>query len=139
MKIDNKTSKAFILCLAFASFLGGNKAEAGIVTITNNSEAPINMNIIPATEGIPYCWKCLDSRFQTCGMQTAAIAVPLDAFCGYEYFSVIDTENGFMASGRCENLNIFKNYQITFSDTTFGTKCESREIKNITLLKRKIK
>lgn len=123
-----RSYKVIGLSLVITSFLSGNKTAAGMVTIINNSEAPINMNVIPSTEGIPYCWKCFDSRFQPCGMQTATIVVPIDAFCGYECFSVIDTEDGFMASGRCEGLSIFKNYQVTFSDTTFGTKCESREI-----------
>lgn len=128
MKNYKKTTKALALSLTLAAFVAGNDIKAGNVEIVNTSEDAINMNVIPAAEGIPYCWRCFDSRFQTCGMQTATIIVPLDAFGGYEYFSVVDAEGGFMASGKCKNLSVFKNYQVTFSDTSFGTKCESREI-----------
>ena len=128
MKNYKKTSQVFFLSLAITSFANGIKAEAGTVRIINNSDVAIKVNITPGTEGVPYCWKCLDSRLHTCGKHSADIVVPLDAFKGREDFSVIDIEDGILASEKCKNLSVFKDYEVLFSNTTFGTSCKSREI-----------
>ena len=129
MKNYKKTTQVFFLALAVASFARGTQAEAGMVRIINNCDVAIKVNITPGnTEGDPYCWKCLDSRLRSCGKQTANIVVPVDAFTGREYFSVIDIADGIFTSGKCKNLSVFKNYEVLFSDTTFGTSCKSREI-----------
>jgi hypothetical protein len=128
MKNYKKPTQVFFFAVAVAFFARGTNAEAGMVRIINNSDVAIKVNITPGTEGFPYCWKCLDSRLRSCGKQTAEIVVPVDALKGREHFSVIDIEDGFLASGKCKNLSVFKNYEVLFSDTTFGTSCKSREI-----------
>ena len=128
MKNYKRISKAFCLSLAVASFMGVSSSKAGVVTIANNSQVAIKVNIVPGTEGLPYCWKCFSSKLQPHGKQIAEIIVPVDAFKGTEYFSVVDTEDGFLGNGGCYGLSILKNYEVLFSDTTLGTRCQSREI-----------
>ena len=128
MKIDKKISKAFVLSLVFAFWWNSQNAEAGIVTITNTSQSELNINVIAAPDGAPYCKKCLESPLRMCGGEVAKIVVPLDALCGREYFSVLDVTNGFMGGSKCKNLSVFKNYAVSFYETTLGTRCECTEI-----------
>jgi hypothetical protein len=55
MKIDKKISRAFVLFLVLASWGHCQKAEAGIVTITNHSQSELNINVIAAPDGAPCC------------------------------------------------------------------------------------
>lgn len=128
MKIDKKISKAFLLSLVLASSGNSQKAEAGIVTITNYSQSELNINVIAPPNGAPYCKKCLGSSLEMCGNETAKIVVPLDALCGGEYFSVLDITNGFMGGSKCRNLSVYKNYDVSFYETTLGTRCHCAEI-----------
>ena len=128
MKIDKKISRAFVLSLVLASWGNCQNAEAGVVTITNQSQSELKINVIAAPDGAPYCKKCLESPLQVCGSEVAKIVVPLDALCGGEYFSVLDVTNGFMGGSKCRNLSVFKNYAVSFYETTLGTRCECTEI-----------
>ncbi len=128
MKIDKKISKAIVLSLVFALCGNSEEAEAGTVTITNHSQSELNINVIAAPDGSPYCKKCLESPLRVCGSEVAKILVPLDALCGGEYFSVLDVTNGFMGGSKCRNLSVFKNYAVSFYETTLGTRCECTEI-----------
>lgn len=130
MKINKTIYAVFCISLALGSFIKPNYAEAGFVRIVNNSCSEIKTNIIPEPhrDCKPYCWKCLDGKQNPCGKQTAEIIVPLDAFMGAEYFAIVDIENGFLGGGKCQGLSVFKNYEVKISDTSLGTRCESREI-----------
>lgn len=128
MKFDKKTLKFFVLALAFASLLSSNKTEAGMVKIINDSELSIMVDVVSDPEWVPYCKTCFDSRLEVCGKQTAEIIVPLDAFGGCSSFAMADMVDGFMGSGKCSNLNVYKNYEVTFSDTLLGTSCSCKQI-----------
>jgi len=128
MKLEKTTKKLFLSSVALAAFFTLSKADAGIVKIINNSDDNIKVNVIPGIEGIAYCWKCFDSCLNSCGKSTAEIVVPLKAFGGCEYFSVVDISNGIWGNGKCKNLSVFKNYEVSFSNSRFGTKCVSKEI-----------
>ena len=127
MKFDKKISKAIVLSLVLASCGHSQKAEAGIVTVTNHSQSELKINVIAAPDGAPYCKKCLESPLVACGSD-AKILVPLDALCGGECFSVLDVTNGFMGGSKCKNLSVYKNYAVSFYETNLGTRCESTEI-----------
>ena len=103
-------------------------AEAGTVRVINQSGDNIKVNIVPGVEGVPYCWKCFDSCLDACGKSTAELLVPVEAFGKCTSFSVVDTEDGIWGNGKCKNLNVFKNYEVVFSNTSLGTKCISKEI-----------
>ncbi|OJW52643.1 MAG: hypothetical protein BGO67_09240 [Alphaproteobacteria bacterium 41-28] len=128
MKLEKTPKNLFLLSLAGAAFFTLSEANAGVVKIINNSDDNIMVNVIPGVEGIPYCWKCFDSCLNSCGKSTAKIVVPVAAFGGCEYFSVIDISNGILGSGKCKNLSVFKNYEVSFYSTTFGTNCAIKEI-----------
>lgn len=105
-------------------------ADAGIVKITNHSSNNIKINVTPepSAECRPFCWKCFDGCLCSNGRQTKEIIVPLDAFRGGEYFSVIGTEGGFLFQGECRNLSVFKNYEVSFYETPFNVSCKCKEI-----------
>lgn len=128
MKLDKKISTVFILSLALTSLVSGNKAEAGKVKIINNSESSIRVDVVSDPEWVPYCKTCFDSCLQLCGKHTAEIIVPLDAFCGHHYFSMADMVDGFLGSGQCKHLNVYKNYEVTFSETFLGVRCSCKQI-----------
>lgn len=115
------------LSLAVASTLCLSNANAGIVRIINTSNSNIKIDMIPepACEFSSYCWKCLDGCLNPKGKQTAEIILPP---CGFECFAVIGTEGGFLFNGRCRNLSVAKNYEVTFFNTSFGIGCVSKEI-----------
>lgn len=125
MKADKKLYQSFFLFLMFGSLAAVNKTHAGMVTLVNQSDVEIKINVVPPSEENPYCWKCLDSALSACGKKTAEIVIPLG---GCEYFSIIDTEDGIWGNGKCKNLSVYKNYKVSFSDSTFGTNCVSQEI-----------
>ena len=128
MKLEKTQKNLFLSSVALVAFFTLSKADAGIVKIINHSDDNIKVNVIPGVEGIPYCWKCFDSCLNSCGKSTAEIVVPLKAFCGCEYFSVVDISNGILGSGKCKNLSVFKNYEVCFSTTIFGTRCTAKEL-----------
>lgn len=130
MKINKTIYTAFCISLALGTFTRTDNAEAGLVRIINNSCNEIKTNIIPEPykHCEPYCWKCFDGKKNPSGKQSAEIIVPINAFTGTECFAVVDMESGFLGSGKCRKLSVFKNYEVVFSDTSLGTRCESREI-----------
>lgn len=117
----------FLSVVAFAAFFTVSKADAGIVKIINRSDDNIKVYVIPGVEGVPYCWKCFGSCL-TCEKSSAEIVVPLKAFCDCAHFSVVEISNGILGSGKCKNLSVFKNYEVSFSETTLGTACITKEI-----------
>lgn len=84
-------------------------------------QVPNKINIISAPNGSAYCAKCLGRPLQMCRQKATTIVVSLDTLNAREYDSIIDVSNGFMGGGKCKNLNVFKNYKISFFDTTLGT------------------
>ena len=128
MQVGNKISKITFLFLT-VTFLGGEtKTEAGILKIFNKSNNLMEINITFIPEGKPYCRKCLLKPQQIGEKETVKIIVPLNAFNGCEYFSIIDVSHGFLGNGKCKNLSVLKNYEIAFFETFFGTRCKSTEI-----------
>lgn len=121
------------LCLsvgALSAFFMIFQANAGILKITNHSSNNIKVDVIPepASECIPYCWKCLEQCSPKNTQHIKKIAIPSDAFKGNKYFAVIGTEGGFLFNGECRNLSVFKNYEISFYETFFNVSCKSKEI-----------
>ena len=125
MKIDKKISKAFVLSLVLASFASGQQAEASTVTITNHERSVLKINVMSPSK-TPYCYKCLGSPLR--GGETRTIAVPIDALKGTEFFSVMDVTNGFMGESECANLSVLNNYEVSFYETTLGTRCTCTKI-----------
>ncbi|MBS0271837.1 MAG: hypothetical protein JSR85_04240 [Proteobacteria bacterium] len=130
MKLGKNTKKLFLSSIAIAAFLTINKADAGIVRVVNHSHNNIKINVIPepSSELLPYCWKCFDGCVNPNGRQIREIEIPLDAFRGNEYYAVIGTEGGFLFNGKCRNLNVLKNYEVAFYETSLGVSCKSTEI-----------
>jgi hypothetical protein len=130
MNIKKNSKMLSSLAMVCALYTYPNEAQAGIVKIINNASSSIRTSIIrePASQCLPYCEKCLDGKSKTNGKQSAEIVVPLSAFNGYEYFAVNGTEGGIFGNGTCRNLNIFKNYEVSFYNTFMGVGCKSREI-----------
>lgn len=128
MKNYKKPLRAFLLSLMFVSFANQEKLEAGFITINNNSKSALKINVILASKGIPYCAKCLGSSQRECQKETTKIMISLGSLCGDEYVSIIDVTNGFMVGGQCKNLNVSKNYDVSFVETALGTRCQYKEI-----------
>lgn len=132
MKIDKTISKVFVLSLVIslvlASCTSWQKAEASIFTITNHTRSELEINVVTVPNGTPYCKKCLASPLRICGRETVKIIIPLDEFKGGEYFSILDVSNGFMGESKCQNLNVLKNYEVSFFETTLGTRALCKEI-----------
>ncbi len=130
MYITKKSMILSSLVIVSAFYIYPCQSQAGMVKIINNASHSIRTNIIrePFTQCLPYCEKCLDGQSKTNGKQSANIVVPLSAFNGYEYFAVNGTEGGIFGNGTCRNLNIYKNYELSFYDTFLGVGCKSREI-----------
>lgn len=128
MKLDKNISKISLLSFTLMSLGSENKTEAGIVKIINTSEVPTKINILSAPNESPSCAKCLGSPLQMCGQEATTIVVSLDTLNAGEYVSIIDVSNGFMGGGKCKNLNVFKNYEVSFFDTTLGTRCQYKEM-----------
>ena len=130
MNFKKNTRKIFVSSFVLACLLMLSKAEAGFIKIINNSDSNIRTTVIPEpfTESFPYCWKCLSRCIQPNNKHVKEIVVPLDAFCGNEYFAIVGTEGGILFNGTCRNLSMLKNYEVSFFNTTFGVSCKSREI-----------
>ncbi|MBY0500527.1 MAG: hypothetical protein K2P93_00810 [Alphaproteobacteria bacterium] len=130
MNIKIKSYILSSLVAACALHMYSTEAKAGLIRITNASSNSIRTHIIrePATQCLPYCWKCFDGSIKAGGKKSADLIVPSDAFNGYEYFAVTGTEGGIFGNGECRNLSVLKNYELSFYETTFGVGCVSKEI-----------
>lgn len=128
MTVDRKTSKGLAASLLLISVLGGNMAQAGKVTIINESKQNIRVDVIPQPGSASYCKKCFDGRTDPCGKNAATINVPTEACKLSPCFSLVDVGNGLMGGGKCKSLNAAKNYEVIFFETALGTDCVSREI-----------
>lgn len=124
------SKKLFLSSMALAAFFMTSKIEAGMVKIRNNSSNNIRVNIIPEPSStcLPYCWKCFYGTAKSNEPHVKELIVPLDAFRGKEYFAVEGTEGGFLFQGECKNLSTYKNYEISFNETTFNVNCVAKEI-----------
>lgn len=120
----------FTLPLVLASFAYASEADASTVRITNKSDASIRVQIIPEpiSEAIPFCWKCLDSCHKPSGASSTETVVSMEKLMGREHFAVVGTQGGLFFNGECRNLNVLKNYEISFFDAAFGISCRSKEI-----------
>lgn len=130
MNILHNTKKVILLSTTLSALLTTANADAGILRVINHSSNNIQVNIIPepSYKCFPYCWKCLDKSSSLSGQSIKEIIVPLDAFKGNEYFAVEGTEGGFIFTGECRNLNVFKNYEISFYENSLNVSCKSKEI-----------
>lgn len=130
------TKKNFFLSsAAVAAFFTMSEVNAGIIKIKNHSRNNIQVEVAQeiSTEcgdfrTCPYCWKCLCGTFSTQSQHIKNIIVPKSAFHGNNYFSVIGTEGGILANGECVNLNVLKDYEVSFYETFAGLRCESKVI-----------
>ena len=122
--------KLFTLSLVLVSFAYGTKGHTSTIRVMNKAGDSIKMQIIPEpiSEAIPSCWKCLDSCHKTSGMSSTEMVVSIEKLMGREHFAVRGTQGGLFFNGECRDLNVLKDYEISFFDTTFGTSCVSKEI-----------
>lgn len=127
MKIDNKISRSFIFSLVLASSANWLPVKASEITITNHARSNLKLNVVIPPDEKPYCKECLGNPMR--GGETRTIIVPVDAFKGKELFSIVDATNGFLGESECKNLSVFKNYKVSFYETTAGTRCTFKEIK----------
>lgn len=127
MKLDRHLHKGVMIAFAMLNLGCNNKTEAGTVKLTNTTPSATEINVISSPTARPYCRKCLESRQQRCERESTTILVPADGFQGGEYFSVVDVSNGIFG-GQCDNLSVFKNYEISFTETTLGTRCECKAL-----------
>lgn len=126
MKIDRKISKTFALSLILTCCVSWQEAKASQITITNHQRSILKINVVIPPEETPYCKECLGSPLR--GGEKRTITVSADKLKGSELFSVVDATNGFIGESECSNLNVFKNYKISFYETTAGTRCTCKEI-----------
>lgn len=126
MKIDKKISSAFVLSIVLATWGHCQKAEASTLTITNHTQSNIVIRVVAAPEGADYCKSCLATPPSLGGRETIIIDVPVHAFPEGR-FSVLN-DAGFMDQSTCKNLNVLKNYTISFVETTHSTRCHAKEI-----------
>ena len=127
MKLDRKLNKIILISLALIPLVAKNNAEAGIVKLINTTQSATEINIISSFDERAYCKKCLESPLQMCGRETATIIVSLNACQGGEYFSIVDISSG-ISGGKCTSLSVFKNYEVSFFETTLGTRCACKAI-----------
>ena len=129
MYLNKNTSKFFSLELIIFSLISGN-VDAGIVRVINENADPIILNVIPepVSEESPYCWKCLTGLCDTPKTNIVDLIIPSECLIGKENFAVIGTTGGFLFNGKCRNLSVLKDYELTFLNDSIGTSCISKEI-----------
>lgn len=130
MKIEKNQRNLFLSSVALVAFFTISEANAGIVKMINHSCNRVEVDVIPEPSSVcsSYCWKCLGGSLDSNNQRTKEIIIPLGAFKENEAFSVVGTEGGFLGNGECRNLSVLKNYEISFFETPFGLRCESKII-----------
>lgn len=127
MTLDNKISKIVFLSFVFLLIIEQHQSIASIIKITNYSRAPLEINVVNIEEGRPYCKKCLLSE-EIRGEKPVQLMIPINVFKDCTHFSIVDVSHGFLGNGKCKNLNIHKNYEVSFFETILGTRCRVKEI-----------
>jgi hypothetical protein len=127
MNLYKKIPKIVFLSFCFVATIEKNPSTASTIKIINHSRAPLEINVVNSTDGKPYCKKCLLSE-EIRGKNLVKIIIPNNAFKGSTYFSIVDISHGFLGNGKCKNLNVHKNYEVSFFETTLGTRCRAKEI-----------
>jgi len=128
MKLNKKSLQLFSLSLLLSSYMTAAEASKLRVINENNDEIEINVIPEPASMEAPYCWKCLGGASNVSRENVVNIVIPPEAFNGREYFSVVGTTGGFLFNGKCQNLSVYKNYELHFLNDYVGASCISREI-----------
>lgn len=118
--------KIFTLVLFFGVSKIPLKAES--ITIINNSDVDLRVDIVSDPDSVSLCKTCLYRSTYPHGKHSAQVLVPLKCLQNSPYFSVVDMVDGFLGSGACKHLSTAKKYKVTFSSTIFGTRCEAKEI-----------
>lgn len=129
MYISKKSGTAFSLALMMYSLINPTNAEAGILRVSKQNADPILLQVIPEPISVEasYCWKCLTGPCNIPRKDVAEIVIPSNCIRGKERFAVIGTTGGILFNGKCRNLSVFKNYELTFLNDSIGTSCISRE------------
>lgn len=129
MITSNKT-----LTLLSASVIMGlltftSSSEASRLTLVNQSTQELVTYVYaePFRESQPYCFKCLNNRYNV-GENTRQIIILPEHIKGATKFAVVGSEGGAFCNGDCRNLETGKDYKLTFSETINGTTCISEEL-----------
>ena len=125
------TVKTLILLFLALVFFLCKHSDAGVLRLINASTNNVKLDVVSEScdaTSLYYCWKCLEGYDSTRAQNVKEILVPVDAFGGNKYFEIVGTDGGLLFNGTCKGLSVFKNYEVSFTDSLLNVKCKAKEI-----------
>ena len=110
-----------VCILAFSSL-----ALAGNIEVSNENKKDLKVKIEP--EG--------DSKAsftqQISPEEKSSFSIVADQLNGKSHYSIKGDTSAFTSGGKCEHLNVEKDYKVTFQNDKVGTTCVAEETKAVT-------
>lgn len=151
----NRTKYKVITFLCISPLIG-YASEAGRIKVINNNTLPLVMEIVPELDsrGALLCKKedsfpliflpgrsseCEETEAPVCQKDIVGICdstqensgdfiVTSELLHGHQHFAVNGRSGSIVSGGSCRNLDVSKNYRISFLNDDVGTTCISEEV-----------
>lgn len=118
-----KKSVYLAIAMAVLFLFPGGMALAGKVEVVNENEKELKVKIQAEGAAASY------TQHIPAGVHSS-FTVEKEQLKGKSHYSIKGDTNPFTPGGRCKDLDVDKNYKITFKNDALGTTCLADEIIN---------
>ncbi|AIK96351.1 hypothetical protein [Candidatus Odyssella acanthamoebae] len=109
--------------LILGILISTNSVLASTIHVTNHNKKPINIKIVAKED------KNAVTKMEIPAQQESTFTVDSEHLNGKSIYSIKGDTNPFTMGGKCEDLNVEKNYNVTFKNDKVGTSCVAELIK----------
>lgn len=95
---------------------------ASTLNVTNENKKPIHIKIVAEGDSSAV------TKLEISAERVSSFQVSSEQLNGKKYFSIKGDTSSFTPGGKCEHLNVEKNYAVTFQDDKMGTTCIAEEV-----------
>ncbi len=115
-----------ILCVfAFMKAVTLMNADASKIEVINENKKSLTIKIRGISKLMSSFIKEIPAAYNS------SFCINKEDIKGNQFYSITGVTNMITPSGKCEFLNIDKNYQITFIDDMLGTTCIAEELPQV--------
>ncbi|MBW8309757.1 MAG: hypothetical protein K0M45_09040 [Candidatus Paracaedibacteraceae bacterium] len=115
--------KRHLQYLALGILVSTNYGLASTLHVTNHNKKPVKVKIVAKEDS-----KAV-TKMEIPAEQQSTFTVDTEHLNGKSVYSIKGDTNPFTPGGKCNDLNIEKDYKVTFKDDKAGTSCVAELIK----------
>lgn len=114
--------KKYLTGVAFSLLALSGACQASKMQVTNENKKPLKIKI--EAEGDSNAV----TKMEISADHKSSFDVTSTQLNGKSHFSIKGDTSAFTPGGKCEHLDVSKNYKITFQDDKMGTTCIAEEV-----------